>query len=126
VLPAQDPLGGQMVQLDRRTRSPQRPGAAERVERQRQRAPRVVAGQHGPAGLVVHDHELVLAQVDAIHPATNRQGGGLHGDGALDPHGFYFGVQPGGVPLHHVPGPATPPLGAGVIGETLGPPTGLR
>ena len=80
--------GGQVVQLDAAAVAAQRAAHPEHVHRQGLRAAGVVGGELAATGLVVDDHELAVALVDAVDPPRQRQSLGAGGHRALDPDRF--------------------------------------
>src|SRR6266566_2877036 len=125
-----------MVQLHDPARPPQHPPGGERVERERQRRPRVVRGQPAAPGLVVHHHELAAERVvrvvrsrgadrpvvEPVDPAGDRDQVRLGRDRPLDTGRLARRVEPGRVPFDHDPRPAQVIGGLGVVGVTFGDP----
>jgi pimeloyl-ACP methyl ester carboxylesterase len=109
VLPGEDPPGRQVMQLDPAAGPPQHPLGGKRIERERQRASRVVNRKQVLAGLVVDDHELSGAVrpapvIEPVDPAGHGDLAGLHRDGPLYPGRLMGRIEPAHIAFDHLPG----------------------
>ena len=130
VLPGEHLPGRQVVQFHATAVAAQRPGGGERVDRQRERAARVVHGQQVAAGLVVDDDELgaVGARprprpgVEPVDPPGYRDRVGPRRHRPLDADRLVGRVEPADVLLHQGPGPVPVAGRLRLAGEPLADP----
>jgi hypothetical protein len=131
VFPGQHPASRQMMQLHPPARPAHHTLGRERVQRQRQRRPRVVHGQHVPAGLVIHHHELARAAraapfIQPVDPPGHRDQVGARRHRTFHPDRLAGRIQAGHVRLHQAPGPAAVPGGLCRVGKALVDPAALK
>src|SRR4051794_3004365 len=122
VLPADDVTGGQVVQLHGDALLPQCSRRGEGIDRQCQRPARVIGAEHVPTGLVVDDHELVAAAVEAVDPARESEPLGAQRDRAFDADRLLVRVDALDIAADHFGGALTPPHALLVVTETQADP----
>jgi pimeloyl-ACP methyl ester carboxylesterase len=132
VLPAEHLSGRQVVQFHAPALTAQHSRGGERVQRERERAARVVHAQHMAAGLVV-DHDQLGAlsvvwrsQVQPVDPPGDRDHVGPRCHGALHPDRLVGRIQPDDVRLHHLARPVPVPRRLCVAHVPLGDPALLE
>jgi hypothetical protein len=113
-----------VVQLDRDAAPTQHPGGGHGVDRQGERAPRVVGIRGAPAGLVVDDDQFVPPRVQPVDAAGDGQRLGAGRHHPLDTDRLLARVEPADVPRHHPRRPLQRRRRLSAVAEAVAAPAG--